>query len=188
MPAHVVMAKPLVPLPPGNSSRDHPCGSRPPEPLFPPSSSSAAPEDSGADEPPPKKKKKSKKSDKGKPSPKPATPSGGPSSFKDLLDLPPPKRVGAWSAGLKLNASVFQMRRKGQDVKYSVEKLRGALGPKACLPTHCADLAKLKYVRCLNPNEPGHEPEGSAHEVNPQFNAKWNHPVTGEAFRATFEV
>jgi hypothetical protein len=163
--------------------------SRPPEQ----SSSSLSPladrKEREYEEPHPKKRKKAQKGDrKGKPPPKSPSASDGPNSFKELMDLPPAQRVGVWSSNCKQDASVLKVRRKGKDYKYSVEKLRGELGAKACLPTHCADLQKLKYVRCLNPNEPGHEPEGSAHQVNAKFNAKWNHPVTGEAFRSTFEV
>ena len=148
----------------------------------------AVPYDSDVEEPRAKKSKQNNKKKDSQPSPKHADAPGGPSSFKELLAMPPAERVGVWSSCCKQDARTLRMRRKGKEYKYSVEKLREVLGAKACLPTHCADLQKLKYVRCLNPNDPGHEAEGAAHEVNAKFNTKWNHPTTGEAFRSTFEV
>lgn len=91
-----------------------------------------------------------------------------------------------WPSNVTQDATSITLKRRGQTFKYSVAKLQKELGQQACLPVHIADLAKLKHVRCLCPDQPGHEANGAAHKLNSQFNSKWNHPNTGEAYRKTF--
>ena len=137
---------------------------------------------------PPSKKRKKSKAKKATPTSKPAQDPHGPRTFKEVEALAPDRQVGVWPSNVKQDASSITQRIKGQDYVYSVSKLRAVLGQNACLPTHIADLTKLKHVRCLCPGQPGHEANGAAHKVNAQFNSKWNHPATGEAYRKTFQV
>lgn len=152
--------------------------SPPPSPL----AASQQPQPEGS---PAKKRKKNKKA---QPAARPARESQGPSTFKEVEALSPERQVGVWPSNVKQDAATITQRSKGQDHVYSVPKLRAVLGDQACLPTHIADISKLKHVRCLSPGQPGHEANGSAHKINAQFNAKWNHPNTGEAYRKTFKV
>jgi hypothetical protein len=106
--------------------------------------------------------------------PRPTKPQDGPSTYAELKALPREDQVGAWAGNLKLSATELSIaNRTGEAIKsYSVEKLRAATGPDACLGVWTSDLKNHKWAKCCCPQR--HAWDDPSHEVDPDFEAKWN--------------
>jgi hypothetical protein len=113
----------------------------------------------------------------------------GPESLRDLKRLSAEDRVGVWNSVVTQDALKLDFKFQGTHEVYSVEKLRDALGPGACLPVHTSLLRAFKYVRCLCKGQVGHEAEGEAHRLNEDFHRKWTAKgAEGTGFRQGFRL
>jgi hypothetical protein len=97
----------------------------------------------------------------------------GPESLRDLKRLSAEDRVGVWNSVVTQDALKLDFKFQGTHEVYSVEKLRDALGPGACLPV----------------GQVGHEAEGEAHRLNEDFHRKWTAKgAEGTGFRQGFRL